>query len=357
MKNIRFLAVLCILLSLFIGVKNPVLGMAFATISGALLMPKTAGAFYAVGPLTLLDIATRSGQRVGAVVEEVLTVAPEWSIIPAISREGTTYDVLRRTALPAGNFRDANAGVALSKSEFVRDPKQMYFFDAQMDIDEAVVQAQTAGSGATFGDVLADEAVATVQGSVVNFGKQFYYGLKANAKGFEGIATQVAAGGDINAGGGTGSDTTSAYLVYLDPSRTNPQGVHFSVGNRGTFNFGTWMRQQVTLADTTKAMHYVNGMSFYCGLAIASLQSIWRIKAIKDGFPITDALGAQLLASVPLARRQNLRWLMNPNAGWLLQKSRTTDLVKNVPLPTECQGIPITYTDSILNTEKTGNLA
>src|SRR5687767_2178974 len=98
------------------------------------------------GTLTLLDLALRNGEKVGSVVDDVTTVAPEWSIIPAVPREGTSYDVLRRTALPNGNFRDVGDGVVLTKGGWDRETKPMYFFDAQMDVDEAIVQAQTAGN-------------------------------------------------------------------------------------------------------------------------------------------------------------------------------------------------------------------
>lgn len=351
----RLLAILTLILSITLSFTHgATAGLVCSTLGAAALMPRTGYAFILTGPITLLDLAIRNGDNVGAVVEDVTTVAPEWTIVPAVPQDGTSYDVLRRVGLPAGAFRNVGEGVDQSKSEWARETKPMFFFDAQMDIDEAVVQAQTAQSMAKVGDVLADEAQATVQGSALNFGKQFYYGVKADAKGFVGLATQVS--DEVQAGGGTSGNTTSAYLIWLDPDQLNPKGVHFRIGRKGAFSFGDWMKQQVVISDK-KAMHYVNNFSFYVGACAASVKSIFRVKRIRSGFGWTDALGAELISKVPISRRANLRWFANPNAGWTLQQSRTTDLVKNVPLPTECQGIPITYTDSIVNTETDGNLA
>jgi hypothetical protein len=321
------------------------------------------------GPLTLLDIAARNGENVAAVVEDVTTVAPEFAIVPAITRFGTSYDVLRRVGYPKGGFRKVGNGVQLNKSQWERETKPMYVFDAQMQIGEDIVKAQTASSRATVGDILADEAMATVRGSIIAFGSQFYYGQKADANGFTGLATQVTA--QISAGGANNTATsTSAYLAWLDPNPSNPQGVHFAVGEDGAFNFGDWFRQQIIAQDGNIAMGWVNNFMFYAGMGVSSQQSVWRAVCVDQtaGHGFTDALGAQLLALVPLSRRNNLRWFMNRTAALTLQQSRATVNVATTngkgvtgagvfpDMPTECQGFPITLTDSLVNTETNGSI-
>ncbi len=202
------------------------------------------------GILTLLDLAARSGENVAAVVEDVTTVAPEFSVIPAIARGGVSYDVLRRVGLPAGSFRKVGNGVDMSKSSWERETKPMFVFEAQMQIGEDIVKAQTAQSRATVGDILADEAMATVRGSIINIGAQAYYGTKADAEGFAGLGGQSAF--DISAGGAGTATTTTAYLCWLDSTPINPQGLHFAVGLDGAFTFNEWMRQQVTGNDGEK---------------------------------------------------------------------------------------------------------
>ncbi len=314
--------------------------------------------------LTLLDLAVRSGDNVAAAIEDVTTIAPEFSVIPAITRNGVSYDVLRRVGLPSGGFRKVGNGVDMSKSQWERETKPMFVFEALMQIGEDIVKAQTAQSRATVGDILADEAIATVRGSIINIGAQAYYGTKAAADGFAGLATQSAF--DLDAGGGANS--TTAYLCWLDSNPTNPQGVHFAVGEDGAFNFGDWFRQQVAGQDGKKTMAWVNNFMFYLGLAVGSPLSVWRVKKIDAAHPLTDNLGAQLVAQVPLARRKGLRWFMNRNAAYLLQNSRATVNVatggnKGVAaagvypdLPEMLAGYPITWTDSISNAETNGTI-
>jgi hypothetical protein len=317
--------------------------------------------------LTLLDVAARNGDNVAAVVEDVTEVAPEFAIVPAITRFGTSYDVLRRVGYPSGGFRKVGNGVQLNKSSWERETKPMYVFDAQMNVGEDVVKAQTAASRATVGDILADEAMATVRGSIIGIGSQFYYGQLANANGFTGISTQVTA--QISAGGANNTATsTSVYLCWLDPNPSNPQGVHFACGLDGAFNYGDWFKQQTIQPDSNFAMSWVNNFMFYLGLGVSSQQSVWRVVCVDQtanhGF--TDAQANALLALVPLNRRNNLRWFMNRAAALTLQQSRATINIatggnKGVlgqgvypEMPTSAAGFPITLTDSLVNTETNG---
>lgn len=312
------------------------------------------------GPLTLLDLANRSGDNVHAVVDEVHTFAPEWGRIPAVPRLGTSYEVIKRTGLPSGDFRGVGKGVKMTKSTTDRDVKPMFIFDCQINVGEDIVKAQTAQSKANFGEVLADEALQNIRGSAIKFGSQFYYGQKASADGFFGLATQVSV--DMSAGGATNTDTTSVYLVYLDPNPRNPQGVHFTVGLDGNMSFGEWQKAQVDKGNNTRATEWWTNFMFYCGLCVSSEKSVLRIKNVKSGNPFTDEAGAELLSKMPLDRKGNLLWLMNANARFLLQKSRAGVAVNqgqggNFPdVPTSCQGIPILCTDSLVNTERDGNL-
>lgn len=323
------------------------------------------------GPLTLLDIAVRNGNNVATVVEDVVTVAPEWGIIPATQRTGISYDVLRRIGNPHGQFRRVGTGVPMLKSEWDRDTKPMFYFDCQMNVGQDIVQAQTAQSKATVGDILADEAMANVRGSSQYFGEQTWYGQSADPNGFFGAATMLssASGSDLSAGGGP-ANTSSAYLCWLDPDNNNPKGLHYLVGLDGTMTFPDWQMMQ-SLKGTDGggrqlyATSWYNGFSFYCGLNVGSDYSVFRIKNIDLTHPLTDALGAALVTAVPLGRRQNLRWFMNRYAAQSLQTARAAGNVSvvtpGVPgggiyaaLPTELAGFPITLTDSLSNVENAG---
>jgi hypothetical protein len=305
--------------------------------------------------LTLLDIAARTGSdAVVGLIEDVTTFAPEFAIVPAMTKPGTTYKLTRRTSLPTASFRNVGDAATTSKSTFVQETKEMYFLDVPLQIDEAVVRGDPGGAG----QLLADEAAGALQAATITIGSQFYYGTGNDAKGFAGLTAQSV--GKWPAGGTT--NTTSAFLVWL-----NTQGVSFVVGNNGDISLSEWTKQAYMPAATTQKMVWVANLSSYIGLQVGSDSAVWRVSGISTSYPLTDARGAGLLSKVPLNRRNGLRWFMNRTAAYTLQNSRSTigyvaatsggsptqqmgALGPFGELPTTLCGIPITITDSLVDT-------
>lgn len=299
--------------------------------------------------LNLLDLAQRKGSDAAVgLIEEVSTVAPEFTTIPARPKTGTSYKVTRRTGLPAVGFRNVNEGVGSSKSTLTSELKPMYFFDALIEVDEAVVK----GDDTDLPDMLADESAAVVRSMGLLMGSQVYSGTSAGNKGFNGFDAQISAGANYFISAGGSGVCATAWLAWLDP---NYQGVHFVVGNEGEFDLKPWRTQYVAdPADSAKRlMVHITNMSFYVGLAVNSVDSLFRITKINTANPLTDALGNQLLAKVPLTRRAGLMWFMNRNCQYLLQNSRYTVGagvgILYPDLPTSLAGIPITITDSLVD--------
>lgn len=303
--------------------------------------------------LTMLDIAARTNNdTIVGLIEDVTTYSPEFRTFPVRPIPGVTYLVGRRTALPGSGFRSPNEGIAAGKSTYVQELKQCYFLDAQMSVDEAIVGADDR----SLGDVLAQEGAGALESAIQTIGSQTYYGTSANAKGFAGLSTQLSV--DTVYAGGT-TNTTSAYLVDL-----SLKGVHFVIGKSGALMMPDWMKQQVT-DGTNPYMAWVSNLSAWLGLQVGSAHSVYRVRGISASNKLTDALGAQCLSNVPIARRNgNLRWLMNSTAAYALQNSRSavgyqsagaTGTGAFAPAPTELAGIPIILTDSILSNETTTN--
>lgn len=297
----------------------------------------------------MLDLAARTGSdAIIGLIEDVTTFCPEFSVIPAQTRAGTSYKVTRRVALPPAGFRDVNGSVPSGKSQYVQDLKEMYFLDSQLQVDEAIVKADDR----TIGSILADEAVGGLESAVQALGSQVYYGVAAHDKGFAGLESQLSV--DTVYAGGT-SNTTSAYLVDL-----SRQGVNFVVGRDGAIEMPDWTRQKID-----GKFQYVTNISCFIGLQVASAHSVYRVRGIDISNKLTDALGAACLKNVPLRRRgSNLRWFMNRTAAYSLQISRSaiahveagvTGLPAFAPLPTELAGVPIVLTDSLEDTETTTN--
>src|ERR1700676_4317583 len=141
----------------------------------------------ATGTYTLLDLATRSGVGVQSLIEGVLTYAPEFQVVPTFPKAGITYTTLTRTALPAGDFRQVGGGVGLQRSEWKRETGSMALFEAQMQVaEDIVVAAMSENADLKTGDILTDEAIATLRGSIIRICSQFWYGTKIGAAGFAG---------------------------------------------------------------------------------------------------------------------------------------------------------------------------
>jgi hypothetical protein len=297
--------------------------------------------------LTLLDLAKRSGSDpVIGLVEEILTVAPELQALPVVPKPGTSYSITRRTGKPRGAFRSANEGLTPGKSTYEQIVVPMFFFDGQMEVDEAIVKADDR----RLGDILAQEGAGQLQDNYVVLGDQIYRGQTADAKGFKGFKESVDATMVVDATG-TGAATHTAWAIY----ENERDGLHLPIGNDGAMNLGPWNKQQITDDNGKKLMAWVNNLSFYIGLALGSSKCIGCVKNITTAKPLTDALGAELANKFPVGRKPT-RWLISRDATFLLQKSRTaigqvaTDAKGGqgfAPRPTELAGTPIVETDSI----------
>lgn len=314
--------------------------------------------------VSLLDITKRAGSDPAiGLLEETTTYAPELMEIMGRPISGTAYKATSRT-LPTVAFRSANDGSDTVKSTYAQLLSECFILDAQIQADKAVVDAEAkSGINASVGDLLFDEAQGILQAATITLGTQFYYGVTADAKGFAGLrslttALNTGAGAPvISAGGTTASVQTSAYLVW-----NNIKGVHFVWGNNAGLNLGEWRVQQV-LGNNSKPMTgYVNNLQGWIGLAVNHTKSIGRIANCEDvaAKRLTDAIGAKLMQYVPMQIQNSggLRWYMNQQAAYQLQFSRSAGTaitsespLQFAPLPRELCGIPITITNSIVNTE------
>ena len=307
--------------------------------------------------ITLLDLVTvQRNDAITGLVEDVTTYAPEFSQFPVTTRPGTYYEIAVRTALPASQFRPVNNGVAPSKSSFKKYLKEMFFLDTIIEVDEAIYK----GDDRSTGDILAHESQGALQNSIITIGAQIYYGTSNSTYGYAGLRTQLS--GSVAAGGTTNS--TTAYLLWF-----NIWGVSLDVGRDGEIAMPPFQRQQISASDvgtgaTNKLFAWVSNISMYIGLSVKSSYSVWAVTGITQLSSAqywTDALGAQLLALVPLNRRAGLIWFANRLAYSTLQRSRPVTLFGQgmgrpnqdiiAEPPTMCNGFPIVQTDSITNSE------
>lgn len=312
--------------------------------------------------LSLLDITKRDNcdEAIG-LVEEITTVAPEFTQLLGRPINGTTYRIKKRTALPGGPiFRKLNNGVDRVASSYEQVLAECFFLDAQLAVDEAVLSAGK-GEGNSPASILADEASGVVAQKMIALGDQFYRGKTAGADGFVGLqASYDATNCEVDATG-SGGTCCSVWLIM-----NSLQGVHWIWGNNSGLNMKEWRVQTITGADSKPMTAMVNNLSGWVGLSVGHSKSIVRIKNVKNasGKYLTDILVAQALEKMPLSIRSQpgLRLLMNPRAALTLQLSRSTSnstgtqktdsgILQFAPMPTESNGVPIILTESLPNNE------
>lgn len=336
--------------------------------------------------INLLDVSKRKGndQAVG-LLEDSLIYAPELGNIMGRPINGTQYKTVHR-GLPTVAFRLPNNGSDTIKSTYRQDLKECAFIDAQLQVDTALIDAEGSGGGTegAIEDLQYSEARGAIMGTYIAVGTQMYYGTTTgDANGFAGISALTAslnAAKNLNpvvlgAGGTTASVQSSAYFIW-----ENIQGAHFIFGKNAGFNMlPEWRIQQVQGNNSKPMTASVNNLQGWIGFAVNHPLSVGRICNINkatDSKPLTDALVAQFLSYLPLYMRAEvnaninnagpqrigggLKILMNGLTGYGLQASRTatTDAAGGVDgaqrypkLPQESNGVPIIYTDSIINTE------
>jgi len=300
--------------------------------------------------LTLLDVAKLNGaDKIVGLIEEVLTSAPEAANFPFRTITGTSYPTVTRTAYPGVGFRVANGGTTATKSEFVRKMVQAYIISGRVEADKAVAMAYEDGMEAY--EMI--EAMGVVRQTLIELGKQIWYGVSTDANGFPGIKAALpytaglADGSVINAAGTTASTASSVYAVKF-----GLQDCILVGGNGRVPELGEFRDETIYDSEDLALPGRVADLIGWIGLQIGSINSVRRIANLTadSGKGLTTDLMADLVNSFPIG--------FKPDAFFMSRRSRlqyAKDLVTperpNVELPTGYDGIPIIVTDSILDTD------
>jgi hypothetical protein len=318
--------------------------------------------------LSLLDITARRGTDASVgLVEEVVTYAPELEKIMGRPIPGTFYTARVRTALTAkAAFRKANAGADIGSSTYEQKRFDCFFFDAQLQVDEAVARASEQ-QGDSLASLQAEEAAGAVREKAIALGAQVYQGTSYDAAGFPGLPNYLTTGQTVDAGGSGAGACERVWLVWM-----HQQGVHFLFGGNQGLDIAPWQRQQVKDSASKSFMAWVSNVSGYIGLSSAHTRAVGCIKNIDNTLTagveakrLTDSLISDCIATFPVGIQPNLIFMSRKTAAGL-KKSRTVTLFGQgtgkvgagmeitAPLPDSAYGIPIVLTDSIPLTSANG---
>jgi hypothetical protein len=319
--------------------------------------------------LNFLDLAkANSSDVVGAIIEDVTNVAPElagngkgFAGIPMsdelLSEPGVlTYSTLHRTALPTVSFANAGEGFDASKSELKLVEHKCYRFGSRVEALKHIADNWRRGGA---GGYQAFEAKGVLEAALQLIGRQVYYGISADGKGFPGLKAFTPYGGTytLNAEGTTSSTASSVYFVKFGEGFVQFMPALARNGS-GLIDLPDFIVESVLAGDGKQAWAYVSELSSYLGLQIAHPASVIRICNLTadNGKGLTDA---KLNAALRLAPA-NFTYdaiFMSRRSCSQLQDSRTVvlqgqgkirpDQESVAPRPTEFEGIPIVETDSI----------
>ncbi len=305
--------------------------------------------------LTMLDLAKMNGSDVTVgLIEENLNAAPEIGVLPARQVKGTSFKTLVRTAYPTTGFRKVNEGQEPTKSTYVNKLFELYYYDGQMEVDNAAATADEQGVD----HALALEADGHGRAFLLTAGSQVWYGINNDAKGFPGAHDIVNSSLVVDATGTTATTGSSVYAVVA-----LPKFMEVIPGNNTVLTVGQWRMQSIT-RSSKEMTAWKNSLEGWIGVAWYSKYAVGRIKNLTadSGKGLTDSLLADLIASFPVGVKPT-HLFMSRRSRKQLQKSRTVTLQGQgntkpsgnqgiiAPVPTEYDDIPIIATDSILDTE------
>ena len=315
------------------------------------------------GMLTLLDVVKQTGnQTAQGVIETVVMRVPEVRVVPTEVIDGTHYEALVRTEIPDVGFRHVNEGTDPVKSGYDRQLSECFLLDGLIKTDKANADA----AGSRKAALMAREVMGIIWGAWRTVGRQFFYGRKADKKGFFGLSELVEKEMTIgNKSAGLSPNTgSSVYAVYLD---TN-EGVSFILGGQGTGILAPdveWTKTLATDSGGKSYEAYYANLQAWIGLRVLNPLSIAKYDNLteQEGQMLDDRKLARLV-DVFQEKSGGIRpshLFMSYRSRSQLRDSREIalygigktrpDQPGVVPTPTEWEGIPIEVTDSLRKDE------
>jgi hypothetical protein len=307
--------------------------------------------------ITLLDVAKSKGNDAAVgLIEENIPFAPEIGVFPTRAISGSSYKTLIRTGNPTVSFRNANEGIAASKSSWRNALVQCYILSGTINLDRAVGADYEGGMSA----YEADETMAVAKQAFIEVANQIWAGVTTDAKGFPGIKAATPFGGatTINSNGSNSTVQSSIYAV-----RFGVQDVSLVAGNGTTIDLSPFQDQQLYDSGSLPYPGRVASLMAWLGLQIGNANCVGRIMNVGEmgetNDMADDAVIAELLATFPVGYMPSALFMARRSQRQL-QIARTVTINSGpgsakvagsveaiAPLPDSAFGIPIYVTDSI----------
>lgn len=316
--------------------------------------------------LNFLDLAkANSNDAVGGIIEDLTNVSPELSVFPAsdelLSSPGDlSYETLHRTARPTVSFANGGEGFDASKSELRLVRHECFRFGGRIEAAKHIADNWRRGGAAGY---QAHEARGVAEAAMQTIGKQIWYGVSTDAKGFPGLKAFTPFGGTYtyNAAGTTATTASSVYMVKFGQDFVQLMPALARNGS-GLIDLPDFIIESILDANSKKMWGYTSELSSYLGLQTAAPHSVVRIANLTADSTktLTDAKLNAAMRLFPANFKPDAIF-MSRRSQQQLQDSRTVTLFGMgmdrpnqeavAPLPVTFEGVPIVATDNILNTD------
>jgi hypothetical protein len=297
--------------------------------------------------LTLADLLKANAAPGSDLVVEAITgMRPELMYVPSadpISGTEITLEVL--TGLPDVAFRNFNEGSDPVTGEFTTRTFGLGILDTPVTAD-----AQLVNRAKNRGKYLADRAMPVLEAALDLVCRQFWYGVKNDAKGFVGLIAQHKADAAhvVDLGG---ANPTSAWFLGLGRNT-----IEWIPGNGELIYMDPDWKEETLYDDNDKAFpglsNWVHGA---LGMRLANRNKAVRVKGIGDdnGKTLTDD---DLYAGLKLCNDMGFaptHIFLNGRSAEQLRSSRTATNATGAPapLPRDFEGIPLVISRFISNNE------
>jgi len=309
---------------------------------------------------TLVELAKRTNNGNLLEIAEVLSITKEMfqDAVWIEANQTASHVGTKRTNLPSGTHRQANQGVASEASSTKQVAEPICRLEAHSRVDEAILDLAPDKAKAR-----SQEDLAFVEGLGQTIETNMIYGdIDTNPEQIDGLATRYDATADANVIGasGTGSDTTSLWVIEWGPMKvhmiypkgskaglqTEDMGKQLVTNDSGSTYFWAWFTKFV-------AWYGIYVHDDRCVQRIANIETSGTENKLDDD-DIIEALNLLPQAggggSTAIYVNRTLKTQLEILAKDKSNVNYTSDNAFGVPL-TRFRGIPVRLCESIVNTE------
>ena len=308
--------------------------------------------------LTLVELAKRTNNSKIAEIAEVLNETNEIldDAVWVMANQPTSHVCTRRLSLPSGTWRKLNEGIGTEASKTVQVTEGMGMLEAYSKVDKALVDLAPDPKAFRF-----SEDKAFLEGLSQSLADVLIYGNADSApEQFNGMAKRynTTADGSVISAGGSGSDTTSVWVVQWGENTVhmiypkNSKTVGIEMNDLGECT--------VLDADNKEFQAYRTHFKVNAGLAVRDPRSIKRIANIEtSGASNTFSENhlITLLNELPYKGRgaviycnSTIRTQMDIAAKDKSNVNYSSAEIWGKPVMT-FRGVPVRKVDALLNTE------